>query len=64
MIAKAIFSGRKHKHFDGAIGEDVVVVDPNGNAIPVKEGNWLGGSKDGVWIEEKQHGTPWLPVKK
>ena len=42
--------------FEGAVGEDVVVVDPQGNAIPVKEGNWLGGSKDGTWIQEKEPG--------
>ncbi len=43
--------------FNGAVDEEVIVVDPQGNAIPVKEGNWLGGSKDGVWIEEKCPGA-------
>ena len=38
--------------FDGPVDEDVITVDPAGNAIPVPEGNWLGGSKDGEWIQE------------
>ena len=40
--------------FDGPVDEDVVVVDDKGNAIPVREGNWLTGSKDGKWIQEME----------
>ena len=40
--------------FDGPVGEDIVVVDEAGNAIRVPEGNWLTGTKDGKWLQEKE----------
>ena len=39
--------------FEGAVGGGVIVVDPQGNAIPIQEGNWLTGSPDGKWIQER-----------
>lgn len=39
--------------FDGAVSGDVVVVDEAGNAIKVPQGNWLTGTKDGKWIQER-----------
>lgn len=38
---------------DDQIGEEVVVVDPRGNAIPVPIGQQLEGTKDGTWIQVK-----------
>jgi hypothetical protein len=35
------------------VDEEVFVGDAEGNIIPVDEGNWLTGSKDGKWIQEK-----------
>ena len=43
---------KKLNPFEGSVEEDVIVVDPQGNAIPVSDGNWLTGSKDGKWIQE------------
>lgn len=40
--------------FEGPVDGEVVVVDPQGNAIPVGDGNWLTGSKDGKWIQEME----------
>ncbi len=39
--------------FDCPVDEDVVVVDNEGNAIKVPQGNWLTGTKDGNWIQER-----------
>ena len=39
--------------FDGPINDDVVVIDPQGNAINIPQGNWLTGTKDGKWIQER-----------
>ena len=40
--------------YDGAVDEDVIIVDGEGNAIKVPQGNWLTGSKDGKWIQEME----------
>ena len=42
--------------FDGSVDGGTIVVDPQGNAIPVHEGNWLTGSRDGKWIQEMKPG--------
>ena len=42
--------------FNGPVDEEVLVVDPQGNVIPVQEGNWLTGSKDGKWLQEMRPG--------
>lgn len=43
--------------FDGPVDGGTIVVDPQGNAIPVQEGNWLTGSRDGKWIQEMKPGV-------
>ena len=43
--------------FEGAVGEDVIVVVEQGNAIKVPQGNWLTGSKDGKWLQEMELGA-------
>lgn len=45
---------RETNPFVGPVGEDVVVVDPQGNAIPIREGNWLTGTPDGTWLQERE----------
>ncbi|NDE82136.1 MAG: hypothetical protein EB051_00765, partial [Chlamydiia bacterium] len=49
------YGRKKHNSnpFNGAVSEDVVVVDEAGNAIKVPEGNWLTGTKDGKWVQER-----------
>ena len=39
--------------FEGPIDDDVVIVDGKGNAIRVPQGNWLTGTNDGKWIQER-----------
>ncbi len=39
--------------FGGPVSGDVVVIDKAGNAIKVPQGNWLTGTKDGKWIQER-----------
>ena len=39
--------------FAGPVSGDVVAVDEAGNAIKVPQGNWLTGTKDGKWIQER-----------
>ena len=45
--------GKKTNPFDGTVDEDVFIGDAEGNIIPVPEGQQLGGSKDGKWIQVK-----------
>jgi RHS repeat-associated protein len=46
---------KKHRTnpFDGSVEEDVIVIDSAGNAIKISQGNWLTGTKDGKWIQER-----------
>lgn len=44
-------SGKNVNPFKGPVDRPVVVVDPKGNAIPVKPGDRLTGSPDGKWIQ-------------
>lgn len=37
-----------------SVEEDIFVGDADGNIIPDSEENWLIGSKDGKWIQEKE----------
>lgn len=39
--------------YDGPIEEPVIVVDPNGNAIPVDRGEQIQTSPDGQWVDVK-----------
>jgi len=39
--------------FDDPVDEDIIVIDDKGNAIKVPHGNWLTGTKDGEWIQER-----------
>jgi hypothetical protein len=41
------------KERDSETGLDYFVVDPKGNAIPVKTGEQSQGSKDGSWVQVK-----------
>lgn len=55
-VAKKVETKEEKKNtnpFDDPVDEDVIVVDPEGNAIKVSEGNWLTGSKDGKWVQER-----------
>jgi len=49
---------KNNNPFDGPVDEGVVIVDEKGNAIPVKKGNWLTGSKNGKWLQEMMPGGP------
>ena len=49
--------------FDGPVGEDVIAVDEEGNAIKVPEGNPTGTRKDGGHKPGPKHPDPraWSP---
>jgi hypothetical protein len=48
-----MISWRNTNPFEGPVDGKVIVVDPRGNSIPVQEGNWLTGSPDSKWIQER-----------
>ncbi|NGX56759.1 MAG: hypothetical protein K1060chlam5_01005 [Candidatus Anoxychlamydiales bacterium] len=47
-------TNEKNNPFEGLVDEDVFIGDAEGNIIPVPEGQWLTGSKDGKWIQVKE----------
>lgn len=58
-LSNVHLSDENSNPFNGPVNNDVIVVDKNGNAIPVNERKQLTGSPDGKWIQVRDsNGKP------